>query len=152
MSRWPPIADAITGVPQAMASRLAMPNGSYQDTSTIRSADRSRAGMSSWLTWPANLTRSAMPRRPASRARSQHVFVLAQHRPRRAADDQQLRVGDVGQRAHGRLQAVPAQVGGHRDQPRPLRARRDGAFGAEPDGVHAERHHAEPWSAVRPGR
>ena len=70
-------------------------------------------------------------------------LVLAQHRPRRAADDQQLRVGDVGQRAHGRLQAVPAQVGGHRDQPRPLRARRDGAFGAEPDGVHAERHHAD---------
>ena len=50
-----------------------MPNGSYQDMSTIRSADRSSAGMSSWLTWPVNLTRSDTPRLPASRARSQQV-------------------------------------------------------------------------------
>ena len=46
-------------------------DGSYQDTSIIRSAERSRAGMSSWLTSAANLTRSATARSASSRARSQ---------------------------------------------------------------------------------
>ena len=42
----PPTADATTAVPQAMASRLTMPSGSYTEGQT-----NTAAWLSSWMTW-----------------------------------------------------------------------------------------------------
>ena len=69
VSSRPPTADATTGTPQAIASRAVIPNGSYHGTVTATSADRNNAGMSSWRTWPRNVTRSATPCRSATSRR-----------------------------------------------------------------------------------
>ena len=61
-----PLFTAITGTPQAIASIVTRPSGPRGLRLSSTSAERIRAGMADWVTWPVKVTRSVTPSWPAS--------------------------------------------------------------------------------------